>query len=462
MLVVYATQNPQKKDTSQVQSSHVLTPVFDEPNLASHTGLTLIDKIATSTGLYTRLKTLTVGANPVPKFRTIITGMLTGADSIDDLHLIRTTGHQRILGAVRAPSTVGSFLRAFTHGHVMGLHAAFTSLVQAVLGQVPGLLGEGTVYLDLDDTVKETHGYQKQGAAYGYNKIKGLNALLAVISTDTSSPIPVAGTLRRGNVRSGQGCGWLTSRVLPWISRTLGDRDVLVRADAAFYRHELLAACLRHGARFSITIPQWKNVQAAISRIPEGDWIPIVYPHAVPDPDTGELISDAAVAEIPFTAFVSHRKNEHIRCRLIVRRVKRLSDAPEGQGGLFQVYRYHAFVTNSDLNTIDADRVHRKHAIVEQVISEVKSGPLRHLPSGRQHANAAWLVCALIAFVISRVIAVTAGMPVARMSTVIRKIIAVPSRLASRSRRVVVHLPRGWPWADSWLRVWRFATTPPG
>ena len=175
-------------------------------------------------------------------------------------------------------------------------------------------------------------------------------------------------------------------------------------------------------------------------------WTPIQYPHAAADPDTGELISDAEVAETDFTAFVSRRKHERITCRLVVRRVKRLNTgAKTGEVALFDTYRYHAFITNSTRSAVEADATHRRHAIVEQVIAELKNGPLAHLPSGRFHANAAWPGFAVTAFNISRAAAVAADTPAARMATVLATIVAVPARLASRARRKTVQLPTSWP-----------------
>ena len=237
---------------------------------------------------------------------------------------------------------------------------------------------------------------------------------------------------------------------------------MLARADSAFCSYENVTTAVRHGAWFSFTIPQWKTVTAAIARIPEGGWTRIEYPNAIYDEDTGEWVSDAEVAEVPFTAFVSRRRDEHLTCRLVVRRVKRLGEHPEqGQEPLFDTWRYHAFITNSTLTAVEADRLHRGHAIVEQVIAELKAGPLAHLPSGRFAANAAWLQFAVIAHNLARAAATTAGLGRARMRTLLRVIIATPARLATTSRRLVMHLPAHWPWADAWTRLWDTATGPP-
>ena len=149
----------------------------------------------------------------------------------------------------------------------------------------------------------------------------------------------------------------------------------------------------------------------------------------------------------------------------MVRRVRRLQPlASDGsvQGELFATWRHHAFVTNSDLDTVQTDEVHRGHAIVEQVIAELKDGPLAHLPSGRYTANAAWVACAAIAFNIARAAAVAAGMATARWATLRTRIINLPARIAATARRLVLHLPSRWPWATPWQALWTAATGPPG
>ena len=163
-------------------------------------------------------------------------------------------------------------------------------------------------------------------------------------------------------------------------------------------------------------------------------------------------------------AFTSRRKGEHVECRLVVRRVKRLQPAtPDGseQTELFTAWRYHAFVTNSTLSTIEADQRHREHAILEQVIAELKDGPLAHLPSGSYPANAAWAALAVTAFNIARAAAVAAAMSAARWATLRRRVITVPARIASRARHLVLHLPAQWPWQTAWTSLWETATGPP-
>ena len=205
------------------------------------------------------------------------------------------------------------------------------------------------------------------------------------------------------------------------------------------------------------------SVLKAITSIPEDAWTPIRYPHAVWDDAEQAWISDAEVAETPFTAFTSRRKRDHVTCRLVVRRVRRLNpQAHAGQGELFAAHRHHAFVTNSTLTTIDADTTHRAHAVIEQVIAELKAGPLATLPSGSYAANAAWLAHTVIAFNLARAVgAATPGQQHARWETLRRRIINVPARIATSARRLTLHLPQQWPWAEGWQTLFATATSPP-
>ncbi|WP_426936822.1 IS1380 family transposase [Brevibacterium sp. LE-L] len=437
--------------------SHTRKPIFDEPNLVSAAGLAPVLELAEHAGLSQSLSTMTVASpNHLVKSRTIIAGMLAGADSIDDLDLLRAGATPSLIGPVRAPSTMGTFLRSFTHGHV--LQIAKTN--RELLGRLPTMIpaGDGPIMVDMDDTIRGVHGYQKQAAAFGYSGVRGLNALLITASTNQSAPIVLESQLRRGNIRSGGHADWHLARGLNTISRMAPGRRVLIRADAAFCQRVNITAAEQAGAWWSYTIPQWKTVTAAISGIGENEWEPISYPQAIYDDETGQWVSDAEVAEVgSFTAFASRPKNERVKCRLVVRRVK---VKPDSQEALFATWRHHAFITNSDLSTVEADRRHRGHAIVEQVIAELKQGPLAHMPSGKFVANQAWLAYAVIAFNLARAAARAAGMGMVRMQTLLRKIIAIPARLASTGRKLIIHLPRSWPWQAQWSRLWATASSP--
>jgi len=448
-----------------VQASHGIRPVFDEWNIVSAAGAVPAMLLADQVGLTELVDA--GGSLPVAavaaKTRTVVAGMLTGADSIDDLGVLRSGGMQRVLDGVRAPSTIGTFLRKFTHGHVQQLCKVSRKMLVRLAGQTGTMVGaDDLVLIDIDDTIREVHGYSKQGAGFGYNKVRGLNAMLTTISTPSSPPVIAESSLRKGKTRSGKGAAPMLRRTLTTAGQiTDPAQRKWVRGDSAFCTHANVTAANMGGAWFSFTIPMWKTVTAAITAIDDDAWTPIQYPNAIHDPATGELVSDAEVAEIGFTVFTSRKKAEHTNVRLIVRRVKRLGDVPVGQGELFDVYRYHPFITNTTVDKVDADRIHRGHAIIEQTIAELKGGPLAHLPSGQFSANAAWLTCAVIAFNLARAIAHSAGTPTARMATIIRRIITVPARLAAPGRRLIMHLPAAWPWQQVWANLWHAATGPP-
>ena len=439
--------------------SHGVSVVFDDPNLVSCAGLVPVLELAERCGLHRLVAdTVTVSgpasANAAVKVPALVAGMVAGADSIDDMDLLRHGGMGRLFGGIRAPSTLGSFLRRFRFGHVRQLDKVAAGLLTNLAAHTP-LLGDADQMslVDLDDTVKATYGYAKQGAGYGYSKVKGLNALIATVSTPTSAPV-IAGTrLRKGSTNSARGAARLVADALATTKRCGGTGLVVARADSAFYNADVVAAIRRGGARFSITARMDPAVRAALSRIPEDAWIPIHYPHAIVDEDTGELISDAEVAETCYTAFTSRLAARQVTARLIVRRVRRLNPAATaGQGELFPGYRHHAVFTDTPLPMLQAEACHRGHAIVEQVIADLKGGALAHLPSGSFTANAAWLVCAAIAFNLTRAAGCLASAFHAKATTATLRaqLITVPGRLARSARHLVLHLPVDWRWEHPW------------
>ena len=440
-----------------------LSAVFDEPNLIACAGLVPGVVLADRVGLRDLAeKWLTVPGSQGTagaKVMSLVVGMLAGADSIDDLDLLRHGGMDKVFTDVRAPSTLGVFLRGFTFGHVRQFDAVAARALIGLAEVVPGILAgsDETVMLDVDDTVKPVFGAAKQGAQHGYTRVKGLNAQLAAISTQQAAPVIVAARLRRGAAASAHGAVRLVRDGLTTARRAGVTGQILVRADSAYYQHGFVTAVTRAGARFSVGARQDSAVRRAIAGIDPDSWVRIEYPQAVLDPDTGELVSCAEVAEVQYTAFTSCRTP--IVGRLIVRRVperntKKLADA--AQEGLFTVWRYHAIFTNNPAELVVAESQHRGHAIVEQVIADLKAGPLAHLPSGKFQANAAWLVAATIAFNLTRAIGVVAGGKFTRAeaATVRARVLNVPARVSRSGRRQRLHLPARWPWARHWQTLW--------
>ena len=357
-------------------------------------------------------------------------------------------------------------MRAFTFGHVRQLDAVASRFLVNLTGQVPVLAGADQVaYLDIDDTIKATYGYQKEGAGYGYSKVKGLNAIFAIISTPLSAPLIAASRLRKGSTYSPKGACRLVAVALATVKRSGVTGLITMRADSAYYTRDVIAAARRCGARFSVTARMDKAVTRAISQIPASEWVPIKYARAIYDQDEQRWVSDAQVAEITFTAFTSRRKSEHITARLTVRRVKRLNptSAPTGQGELFSIWRHHAVFTDSREPMLTAETTHRDHAIVEQTFSDLKAGPLAHMPSGSFAANSAWTVLAAIAFNLTRATGTLASKFHAKAitATIRAQLITVPARIARSARKLRVHLPQNWPWEQAWQIMFTAATGPP-
>jgi hypothetical protein len=384
--------------------------------------------------------------------------MCAGADCIDDVDLVRSGGMKTVFGGVFAPSTIGTLLREFSFGHARQLESVLRSHLSRLCQTVDLLPGaQVRAFVDIDSLLRPVYGHAKQGASYGHTKIagkqvlrKGLSPLATTISTDLGAPVIAGMRLRAGRAGSGKGAARMIAQAVATARAAGATGQILVRGDAAYGNTAVIGACRRAGARFSLVLTKNAAVAAAIDAIDEHAWTPVRYPGAVADPDTGEVISDAEVAEISYTAFASTK--DAITARLIVRRVKdaRYPDT------LFPVWRYHPFFTDSDESAVDADITHRRHAIIETVFADLIDGPLAHLPSGRFGANSAWVLCAAIAHNLLRAAGVLAGdrHRVARAATLRRKLVAIPARLARPQRRPVLHLPRHWPWADAWLRLW--------
>ena len=452
--------------------------VFDDPNLVSCAGLVPVLALARSAGLDELAREhLSVpsdkGANAGLKVASLVAGMVAGADSIDDMALLRHGGMGRVFTNAYAPSTLGSFLRSFTFGHVRQLDAVASRFLVRLAEQAPLVAASEEscqrVMIDIDDTIIEVHGYSKQGSGYGYSGVRGLNALLATVSTPEAAPVVVAQRLRKGSCGSPRGAARLVADALKTVNQLTVGTSVrpLVRADSAFYGHAVIGAALRAGADVSVTVRMDPKVRAAISAIGESAWTPIEYTDAVFDEQTQTWISRAEVAEIPFTAFTSKKKAEQVPARLVVRRIPDLNPkSNHDQETLFDTWRFHAFFTTTDrehADTVAADKTHRGHAIIEQVHADLKNSALAHLPSGKFTANAAWLVLAVMAFNLTRAAATLAGAGVAKSTTatVRRKLITVPARIASSARRVTLHLPAAWPWETAWAELFVRACGPP-
>ena len=460
-----------------MQLSHTHRSVsasFDDPNLVSSAGLVPTMALAAKTGLRTLVDEWVrlpgyFGANAGLKVMALIAGMLTGADSIDDMSVLRHGALRKLFTGTYAPSTLGSFLRAFAFGHVRQLDAAASRWLGNLAAATPIVTGiDELALVDIDDTIKEVHGHKKQGAGFGYSGIRGLNALFAIISTGLAAPIIVACRLRKGPTNSARGAAKFVSDALATVKRLRGPTAtglLLVRADSAYYVSAVIQAAIRAGAMVSITARLNSLVKAAIAAIPETSWTPIKYTNAIFDDTTGQWVSDAEVAEIAFIAFGSKKKSEQVPGRLVVRRIPELNKTlAAGQGTLFDLFRFHAFFTTSTLNTVDADKTHRQHAVIENLNADMKASALAHFPSGVFTANAAWLVLACIAFNLTRATGTLASPTLGKAvtATVRRKLINIAARVSTSARRITLHLPEHWPWEDGWTTLFTSTCGPPG
>ena len=470
MIEVLTQAIAQFRKALSVQVSHSFSAgsaVFEDEHLVSCAGLVPVMTLAEQTGLGRLLgekvriavpRIKSGAANPAPKLATVVAGMCVGADSIDDIDVVRSGGMKMLFGGVYAPSTVGTLLREFTFGHARQLEAVLREQLVALCGRVDLLTGaDERVFIDIDSLLRPVYGHAKQGASYGHTKIagkqvlrKGLSPLATTISTPSSAPVIAGMRLRAGRTGSGKGAGRMVAQAIATARAAGAGGQILVRGDSAYGSRSVVRACVRHGAQFSLVMTRNRAIERAIAAIPEDAWTPGRYPGAVQDPDTGAWISDAEVAEIAYTAFAS--TPDRITARLVVRRVK---DAcyPDA---LFPVWRYHPFLTNTDLPVAEADITHRQHAIIETVFADLIDGPLAHLPSGRFGANSAWILCAAIAHNLLRAAGVLAGDQHARArgSTLRRRIINIAARFSRPQRRPVLHLPSHWPWSKHWLALW--------
>lgn len=299
------------------------------------------------------------------------------------------------------------------------------------------------------------YGYAKQGAAVG--RLKGkktLHPLLATASTPIAAPVVVAMRMRRGKAADVRGAPRLLAEALATVRAIAPTARIVVRGDSKFYTAEVAATAARYGAAVSLTTGSNPSVNAVITQLPDTAWTAIHYPNAFVDEDTGQLVSDAEVTEIPYLAFPSHPNKRQVHGRLIVRRVKRLNPSPT-QDGLFDAWRHHAVFVTSGFEMLQAESQHRAHAIIEQVIADAAASALAHLPSGSFSANAAWALLWAIAHNLTRAAGALAGAFHARATTATigAHLINVPARLARSARRLTLHLPERWPWEPAWANL---------
>ena len=426
---------PESEDTFSMRSSHVLLDqvdiVFDDEHAVAGAGLLLPATLAERLGVeqvtdqVVDLGDRPGAAHPGRKLLTLVHALVAGGDCIDDVELLRSGATGSVLGhRVVAPSTVGTFLRSFTFGHARQLDQVTATILGRAWAAGAGP-GDGPLTIDVDSTICEVHGYHKQGACYGYTHRLGYHPLLAFRS-DTGELLHAR--LRKGAANTGRGIVRFVDELVARLRRAGASGELTLRMDSGFWSAKTLKTLRRHRIRYSITVRQTKTVRGAIAAIPEHHWVDIAY-------------QPGGVAQVAATPYRGDR--------LIVRRVRNLGD----QQQLFPTWRYHAFVTDRPGTATWLDTDHRRHAVCELAIRDLKAGSgLAHLPSGQFNANAAWLLAATLAHNLLRWTA-TLGLGVRQQQTVAktirRTLLMLPGRLTRSARRWRLHLPAGWPWAHT-------------
>jgi hypothetical protein len=417
---------------------------FDDPNLVANAGLllagTLVARLEVErlVNAMVRLGGRVGGAQPGRKVLSLVHAMVAGGSHIDHADVLRAGGTAAVLPhRVMAPSTLGTFLRSFTFGHVRQLEAVIGETLRRAWAAAAGP-GARRLVIDVDSTICQVVGKLKAGAAYGYTKVLGYHPLLAT-RADTGEALHAR--LRTGSANTARGVRRFIDEVVARVRRAGATGEIVMRFDAGFWSKDTIARLGRLDVRYTMTVRTNTNAVArAIATIAEDAWVDIDYP----------ADGHAQVAECTYVTGSGRRRAER---RLIVRRT-RLTD--RAQARLWPDWRHHAFLTDLDGDAVTVDAFHRQHAVVELDIRDLKEGAgLQHVPSGQFAANGAWLCCALLAHNLIRWTA-TIGQPrpvdertVAH--TIRQQLIAVPGRMVNRSGQFILRLPQRWPWATTWL-----------
>jgi hypothetical protein len=419
---------------------------FDDPNVVANAGLLLSATLVERLGLEglidatVKLSDRVGGARPGRKVLSLVHSMMAGGSHIDHAEVLRSGATASVLGhRVMAPSTLGTFLRSFTFGHVRQLEAVCGHALERAWGAGAGPASKPMV-IDIDSTICEVAGKAKQGAAFGYTRVLGYHPILAT-RADTGEVLHAR--MRKGSANTQRGARRFIDELVARVRRAGACGPLTIRVDSGFWSAETITTLNRLNVRYTMAVRcATKGITAAITNIPDTAWTTIDYP------DDGE----AQVAETTYTTGTGRRAVNH---RLIVRRTRLTGRA---QQRLWPDWRHHAFLTDLDDDVVSVDRFHRHHAVVELAIRDLKEGAgLGHIPSGRYHANSAWLQCAVLAHNLTRwtadlgTIRVAEHMVVAR--TLRARLLAMPGRLVNRSGRATLRLPLNWPWAASFTRA---------
>lgn len=409
-----------------------LAATFDHQGLVADAGLILPATLMVRLGLEALIDSWvhTGSSRPGRKVLTLVAAMIAGATHIDHVNRLRAGATQAVLPfKVMAPSTIGTFLRTFTFGHVRQLDAVLARILTRAWGTGAGP-ADAPVVVDLDSTICEVHGKAKQAAGYGYTKVLGYHPLLA---TRAGTGEVLFARMRRGSANTARGVVRFVDELVAIVKRAGATGAMTVRADSGFWSWKLVDRLNAHGIGWSITVRLHETMKQAIAGIDEEAWVDIDY----------TLGGQAQVAE---TVYTTGRGRNTRSVRLVVRRT-RLTD--EAQRRLWPEWRHHAFITSdTDIDMIEADRFHREHATVELAIRDIKEGAgLEHIPSGHYHANAAWLACSVLAHNLGIWVDLLADHAPMTHRTRRTRLISLAAVIVNRSGRAFMRLPARWPWA---------------
>jgi len=441
--MVFETENrPETRSTQKMLSRNEpdrIQIAFDDHRLVANAGLLLPVTLAHHLGLgqlvdrHVDLGDAPGRANVGDKLLTLVASALAGGDCIDDADALRAGGTERVLGCVvKAPSTLGTFLRSFRWGHVRQVDRVSREVMARAWAAGAGP-GDDPLTIDLDSTVCETYGLAKEGAQrHNYAGQRGYHPLFAV-AAETGDVLMAR--LRQGRANTARGAAHFLRETISRVRYAGATGPLTMRADSGFYNHDIVKVCRKMKVRYSITVRQHPSLRNLIEAIPEADWEPIPY----------WMEGAADVAETEYTPF--QNEPDAVLVRLIVRRVK---PTPGSQLALLADYSYHAFITDRDGETLALEADHRRHAEIENAIRDLKHGVgLNHLPSGRFPANAVWLAVQVMAHNLARwTTRIGLREPVSTTKTLRRRFFSLAGRLTRKARRLTLHLPRGWPWQN--------------
>ncbi len=407
---------------------------FDDERVVSDAGVMLVATVAQRLGVEARAHQLVRlrrdrpgAANAGRKVMAVLYAMVLGADSIDDTGVLRAGRTGRLLGGwIPAPSTLGTFLRAFTFGHVRQLDKLLGQALERAWKAGAGP-GDGRLVIDVDSFVGEVCGDHKQGAAYGYTRLLGYHPILAT-RADTREALHIR--LRKGSANTQKGIRRFCDELIARVDRAGATGIKLLRADSGFQNTKVFERLERAGWQYSIGVRMIKTVRAAVEAIDQDAWQDIDYP-------------DAGEAQIAETTYAGRR--------LIVRRTRLVGPQAE----LWPDWRHFCLITNRDQDIKLVEAEHREHAVVEQVIADLKDQALAHFPSGHFHANGAWTVLAALAHNLLRWTQLL-GLPdstIRAARTLRRRLLSIPGRLTCHARGWTLHLPARWPWHRDYLNA---------